>query len=100
MDSQAAQDYLGRLLGKQLRIHTTDARIFVGEFKCTDNECNVILSMAYEYRSQSTNATPYTVKGGLSTVQEEEAKEPMTSRFMGLIVVPGQHITRIELQER
>ncbi|KAI4284352.1 MAG: hypothetical protein L6R38_001458 [Xanthoria sp. 2 TBL-2021] len=100
MDSQAAQDYLGRLLGKQLRIHTTDARVFVGEFKCTDNECNVILSQASEYRHPPTNSVPSLAKGGLPTVQEEETKEPMLSRFMGLIVVPGQHITKIELQDR
>ncbi|KAI4200421.1 MAG: hypothetical protein LQ350_003959 [Teloschistes chrysophthalmus] len=37
MDNHQAQDYLGTLLGKQLRIHITDGRVFVGEFKCTDN---------------------------------------------------------------
>ena len=115
MDSQAAQDYLGRLLGKQLRIHTTDARVFVGEFKCTDNvcstrsnpimlrlvqECNVILSQASEYRHSLKKSISSVAKGGLPTVQEEETEQPMTSRFMGLIVVPGQHITKIELQDR
>lgn len=37
MDYDEATKYLGSMLGKQLRIHTTDLRIFVGEFKCTDN---------------------------------------------------------------
>lgn len=37
VDNKTAQEFLGSLLGKQLRIHTTDARMFVGEFKCTDN---------------------------------------------------------------
>lgn len=37
MDNEKAQDYLGTLLGKQLRVHTADSRIFLGEFKCTDN---------------------------------------------------------------
>lgn len=30
-------DYLSSLLGMQLRVHTTDDRMFVGEFRCTDN---------------------------------------------------------------
>lgn len=34
-DNQAIQ-YLESLLGRALRIHTTDSRMFVGIFKCTD----------------------------------------------------------------
>lgn len=37
MDNHSAQEFLGALLGKQLRIHTTDDRMFIGDFKCTDN---------------------------------------------------------------
>jgi hypothetical protein len=35
-----ATKYLQSLLNRQLRIHTTDTRVFVGEFKCTDSVCN------------------------------------------------------------
>ena len=34
---EAAKSFLSSLLNKQLFIHTTDERIFVGDFKCTDN---------------------------------------------------------------
>lgn len=34
-DTQATQ-YLENLLGRTLRIHTTDTRMFIGLFKCTD----------------------------------------------------------------
>lgn len=37
MNNDAAQQYLGSLLGKRLRLHTTDMRTFIGDFKCTDN---------------------------------------------------------------
>lgn len=37
MNIDDAKDYLESKLGKQLRIHTDDSRMFVGEFKCTDN---------------------------------------------------------------
>lgn len=38
MDSHAeSAKYLQSLIGRTLRIHISDTRIFVGEFKCTDN---------------------------------------------------------------
>ncbi|KAK2767600.1 hypothetical protein FQN54_003758 [Arachnomyces sp. PD_36] len=80
MDNLKASEYLKSLLGRTLRIHTTDTRLFVGAFKCSDNDRNIILGGTYEYRypDPSTDAD-------------------ITSRFIGLVVVPGQHITKIEL---
>lgn len=34
-DNQAVQ-FLESLLGRTLRVHATDTRMFVGTFKCTD----------------------------------------------------------------
>lgn len=36
MQNNEAVQYLESLLGRTLRIHTTDTRMFVGTFKCTD----------------------------------------------------------------
>lgn len=36
MDNQQAVAFFQSLLGKQLRITTTDTRMFIGEMKCTD----------------------------------------------------------------
>lgn len=36
MDKDEARGFLESLLNKKLRIHTTDERMFWGEFKCTD----------------------------------------------------------------
>src|SRR5215469_8928550 len=65
------QEFLSQYLGKTLRIHTSDNRIFVGQMKCTDRvsgsnilgsvflvtnnvqECNIILSLTQEYRPPS-----------------------------------------------
>lgn len=44
------------------------------QFKCTDKHCNIILSGAQEYRASAP-------------------------RYMGLIVVPGEHIRKIEMEE-
>jgi hypothetical protein len=37
MDNTKATGYLEALLNKKLRIYTDDARMFLGDFKCTDN---------------------------------------------------------------
>lgn len=39
MDKDEAHDYLSSLLNQNLRIHTTDGRMFRGAFKCTDPVC-------------------------------------------------------------
>ena len=36
MDANRAIQYLESLIGQTLRVHATDTRIFVGNFKCTD----------------------------------------------------------------
>jgi small nuclear ribonucleoprotein (snRNP)-like protein len=36
MDEMQAIRYLESLIGQTLRVHTTDTRMFVGTFKCTD----------------------------------------------------------------
>lgn len=110
-DDQSVK-YLESKLGKQMRIHTTDSRMFIGEFKCTDNvnlpcepwqtvncntcqECNIILSHSYEYRQPTFKAVQHAQVGSSTPV----LKMDMTSRCLGLIVVPGQHITKIEIEE-
>ncbi|OAQ76116.1 LSM domain-containing protein [Purpureocillium lilacinum] len=97
MDKDEAQTYLQSLLNKNLRITTTDGRLFWGSFKCTDPDSNVVLAHTYEYRQPSDER----VRRHLA----EEAAEgttvalDMTSRYLGLIVVPGHHIVKMELEQ-
>lgn len=120
MEHDEATEYLSSMLGKQLRIYTTDTRMFVGDFKCTDNvrphdmmilsvrmgmtsmlsanlgkECNVILGQSFEHRLPRASALD-TASASLSG---SSVKMDMTSRYLGLIVIPGQHITKIEIEE-
>jgi hypothetical protein len=109
MEQAQSEDYLNSLLNKNLRITTSDSRMFLGQFKCTDSvspsppstssqrantllkDRNTILAHTFEYR------IPPPPKN-LS-----ESKEPvmldMTSRYLGLVVVPGEYITKIEVEE-
>ncbi|KAI1325737.1 hypothetical protein F5Y16DRAFT_255385 [Xylariaceae sp. FL0255] len=90
--------YLQSLLNKTLRIHTTDGRMFIGTFKCTDTDRNIVLSLTYEYRQPSqqklAEAAAAAESSGAQTV-----KADMTSRYLGLIVVPGHHIVKLEVEE-
>ncbi|KLJ12118.1 hypothetical protein EMPG_12763 [Blastomyces silverae] len=103
MENFQAVQYLESLLGKTLRIHTTDTRLFVGTFKCTDNDRNIILSTTHEYRYPSISPDIETEPGDLTRGNDPAAtgivKADMTSRYIGLVVVPGQYITKIELDE-
>ncbi|UNI23542.1 hypothetical protein JDV02_009360 [Purpureocillium takamizusanense] len=102
MDKDEAQAYLQSLLNKNLRITTTDGRLFWGSFKCTDPDSNVVLAHTYEYRQPSDER----VRRHLAEEQEAAAAEgsttvalDMTSRYLGLIVVPGHHIVKMELEQ-
>ncbi|KAB8229067.1 hypothetical protein ETB97_001798 [Aspergillus alliaceus] len=104
MDENQAAQYLESLIGQTLRVHASDTRIFVGTFKCTDSARNIILASTYEYRFPSPSA----VQDAATVADNQESgiaaefqnvKMNMTSRFIGLVVVPGQHIIKIELEE-
>ncbi|RMJ21519.1 hypothetical protein PHISP_07605 [Aspergillus sp. HF37] len=108
MDQSEAVQYLDSLIGQTLRVHTTDTRIFVGTFKCTDAERNIILASTFEYRFPVPSAVREAAVQEAAAANEREPKKNtnannlklnMTSRFIGLVVVPGQHITKIELEE-
>ena len=107
--------FLESILGKILRLHTNDSRMFVGEFKCTDNvsllistlsyerckadssqEHNIILSQTYEYRPPAVMTVQATAE---SSSARSVLRADVTSRFLGLIVVPGQYINKIEIEE-
>ncbi|OCL11919.1 hypothetical protein AOQ84DRAFT_286245 [Glonium stellatum] len=95
MDNQEATSYLTQFVGKTLRIYSTDGRIFVGQMKCTDRDRNVILALTHEYRHPSEAA----IKKAIQESGNPATQVPLTSRYVGLVVVPGQYITRIEYEE-
>lgn len=74
-------------------------------------ERNIILANTYEYRfppapairdaatSAAENDDQQDPKMTTTTTEPDTVKLDMTSRLIGLVVVPGQHITRIEVEE-
>ncbi|KAM0335334.1 hypothetical protein ACHAQA_000379 [Verticillium albo-atrum] len=96
-DKDAARSFLTSLLNKNLRIVATDGRMFLGQFKCTDPDQNVVLAHTYEYRQPSAQQQADAARG--AGVDAASMKMDMTSRYLGLVVVPGEHIVKIEVEE-
>ncbi|KAB5578542.1 hypothetical protein GE09DRAFT_1052559 [Coniochaeta sp. 2T2.1] len=96
-DKEEAAEFLRSLLNKNLRVTTTDARMFWGQFKCTDPDSNVVLAHTYEYRQPSAEKL---VEASAQTGGDASSvKVDMTSRYLGLVVVPGQYIVKMEVEE-
>ncbi|KAH6672430.1 LSM domain-containing protein [Halenospora varia] len=91
MEKAQAEDYLSSLLNKNLRITTSDSRMFLGQFKCTDSDRNVVLAHTFEYRIPPP---PKDLEEG-----HERVTLDMTSRYLGLVVVPGEYIIKMEVEE-
>lgn len=65
-------------------------------------ERNIILASTFEYRYPVPSAVREAAAAneqGSKNTNSQNIKLNMTSRFIGLVVVPGQHITKIELEE-
>lgn len=42
MDNEGATFWLSQFIGKNLRVHASDGRIFGGQMKCTDKVSNIV----------------------------------------------------------
>ncbi|KAJ4506382.1 hypothetical protein HRR83_003075 [Exophiala dermatitidis] len=98
MEEAEATQFLESLLGKTLHVTVSDGRLFTGRFQCTDSDSNIILSNAFEYRMPSKS----TEKAAINEVKAtgRPIKADMTSRFVGLIVIPGKQIMKMEVEEK
>ena len=93
-----AEIVLTSLLNKNLHVHISDGRMFVGQLKCTDNERNVILAMTHEYRQPSQNDIARAAAEHERMGKAGKVKVEMKKRFVGLVVVPGWCIEKIEAE--
>ncbi|KAF2269383.1 hypothetical protein CC78DRAFT_508763 [Lojkania enalia] len=95
MDNAEASFYLSQFIGKNLRIHTSDNRVFGGQMKCTDKDRNIILALTYEYRAPPEAE----IKKAVVDSGNPSTAVTWDSRYVGLVVVPGAHIRKIEFEE-
>ncbi|KAJ1446797.1 hypothetical protein M885DRAFT_577098 [Pelagophyceae sp. CCMP2097] len=86
-----AQDRLRGLLGRTLRFTLSDGRVVIGGFQCMDHARNFIASNATETRK-------FEVTKGASAVFGTEPR--FLNRVLGLVLVPGKHLVRVDCLER
>ncbi|KIW30338.1 uncharacterized protein PV07_06088 [Cladophialophora immunda] len=98
MEEAEATQFLESLLGKTFNVTVLDGRLFSGIFRCTDNDSNIILSNSFEYRMPSKAAEKAALDKLKATGQA--SRVDMTSRFVGLIVIPGKQIAKMEVEEK
>jgi small nuclear ribonucleoprotein (snRNP)-like protein len=94
-----ATQYLSTFLNRTLHLHTTDGRMFAGQMKCTDPQRNIILSMTHEYRQPSAQDIQLAAQRHERSGKSGNVKVDLKKRFVGLVVVPGEYITKIEVEE-
>ncbi|PTD11831.1 hypothetical protein HYE67_008861 [Fusarium culmorum] len=95
MNPDSARQYLATILNKNLRVYTSDGRLFWGSLKCTDPDRNIVLSHTYEYRQPSSREREKAVE----EADGASVKVEMTSRYLGLVVIPGHHIAKMEVEQ-
>jgi small nuclear ribonucleoprotein (snRNP)-like protein len=78
------------MMNKTVRITCSDGRLFIGELIACDYEQNVILRFGTEYRLGTLNPCGLTVLDDQGEITRE--------RGVGMIMVPGHHLVKFEIQ--
>jgi N-alpha-acetyltransferase 38, NatC auxiliary subunit len=87
----AKYDISSTLLEKTCLVHISDGRAFKGTFICVDSARNLLLSNATEYKAKAQGT------GGHASLQGG-AEAQYEKRFVGLVMVPGLHLAKLEVQ--
>ncbi|KAK3834615.1 MAG: LSM domain-containing protein [Linnemannia elongata] len=88
---------LRSLLNRTTRIKITDGRLFVGQFMCIDHSKNIILSAAYEYRTTAKTNNSNNTSDCTDTESNTTSSSTCAKRFVGLVMIPGHHIVKAEM---
>jgi len=78
-DEEKNLRFLKSLLNKTLKIQLSDLRVVIGVFLCTDRDSNVILGQCQEFANEGQ-------------IYDDDDN----SRMLGLAMVPGKHIVKLE----
>ncbi|KAK6439061.1 hypothetical protein LTR95_004731 [Oleoguttula sp. CCFEE 5521] len=85
---EEATTYLASFINRTLHIHIKDGH----------RDQNIILSMTHEYRAPSQAEIVKAAERHEAAGLPGNVKVDMRKRFIGLVVVPGEYITKIEAE--
>ncbi|ORX57227.1 hypothetical protein BCR36DRAFT_345228 [Piromyces finnis] len=91
---------LSRYIYNKLRVTIEDKREFIGYFMCIDKDKNIILSATNEYcLKEETDKKDQNEIDNSDDFEFDENKmfeDKYESRFVGLIMIPGKYIKKVE----
>lgn len=73
---------LSKYLNLSMKFALSDGRVIIGKLKCTDSNCNIVVSDSIEYGVDAASADGLQLR-----------------RRLGLAMIPGKHILSAALQE-
>lgn len=97
-EGEAALAAARQLLDRTARVLLSDGRLVVGRFYCLDREGNVVLVDAF---TQSPAKAPLAGAGmgeGAGAGKSSSAPTEEPWRSVGVVMVPGRHLVRIEVE--
>jgi hypothetical protein len=97
-----AEEALRAHLERFMRVTLSDGRVVVGRFYCLDRERNVVLTDAYAQPPPlpaAAQAAALAAAPALTAAEAAAAEEAsLASRFLGVVMVPGRHLVKAELE--
>ena len=72
--------------------------LILSSLTCIQDQ-NIILAHTYEYRLPSLAPTVEELESADTEGGKGKITKDLSSRYLGLVVVPGEHIVKIELEE-
>lgn len=104
--SLAAQRLERDFIDQTVRVTIHDGRRFEGRISCIDSGCNIILDDADEVMKQQQSKSTGAEERPDGSLQDSDAANAATAssedrrRRIGLAVLPGEHVCKVELKGR
>ncbi|KAN0060824.1 hypothetical protein ACQY0O_007483 [Thecaphora frezii] len=99
----AARLITDRFINQTVVVHIPDGRAFRGTLLCIDNSVNIILANTFELRSTAASDGAHVHEPSQATDWDttfhSSPRSGVTERNVGMIMVPGNHVVRFEVEQ-
>ena len=100
MNSEAAQAVIDKVIDKLVRITVTDGPIFLGKLRAVDQTKTVFIQDALELMDKEDEHYIHHDVLTCAMLRPSVLDQRMFLKSVGCIVVPGQHVVKIQLDKK